>query len=50
MINSIILEYEEVIEQQKYEKVKHVKKEYDLIPLHIVKAIETLLDNYKRKE
>lgn len=45
----IHLEYTETIEIQLYEKERHIEKEFDNIPLNIVKAIETLLENYKKE-
>lgn len=43
----IIIEYAETIEIQRSEETKHINKEYDFIPLDIVKAIEKILDNYR---
>ena len=50
MNTKIIIEYAETIEIQRSEETKHINKEYDFIPLEIVKAIEILLDNYKGGE
>ena len=49
MENKIHLEYTETIEIQLYEETKHIVKEYDNVPLNVVKAIETLLENCKKK-
>lgn len=48
MDNKIHLEYTETIEIQLYEEKKHIEKDFDNIPLHIIKAIETLLEQYKK--
>lgn len=45
----IYLEYTETIEIQRYEKENHIVKEYNNIPLNIIKAIETLLENCKKE-
>ena len=45
----ITIKYSEIIEIQYREETKHVEKEFNKIPLNIVKAIETLLENYKNE-
>lgn len=44
--NKIHIEYTDIIEIQLYEEHKHIEKDFDNIPLNVIKAIETLLEKY----